>query len=210
MEGRQQSSRVILEKGFVHVMSEHSFLEVMGEPDTVTDLVEYLTAKEALVARGCSVVVQGSESNLLGWYLANQRAFATDADFMIVDDTIWRGVSSSSEFLRRKEATARATSGTSSLTCFPIQTRIRSEKWEQDSAMRNLPSALWLGRTAFTVGYWASACANFLYMQLMAGYAHVFSSGQVGLYMYWCSSGPARTPSTGLLNSAHAVFARVI
>jgi hypothetical protein len=43
-------------KGFVHVLTERSFLEVLRELDTITDLVDYLSAKEALLGqmlRGC-------------------------------------------------------------------------------------------------------------------------------------------------------------
>jgi hypothetical protein len=91
-------------KGFIHVMSEHSFHDVMTELDTVTDLVAYLTAKEDCVAGGCSIVVEGAESNLLGLYLFNGRSFPSGSNLMIVDDTIWRGIQQGPEFRRKKEA----------------------------------------------------------------------------------------------------------
>ncbi len=91
-------------KGFVHVMSEHSFHEVLTELDTVTDLVDYLAAKEVCVTGGCAIVIEGSESNLLGWYLFHGRSFPSVPDFMIVDDTIWQGIREKPEFKRRKEA----------------------------------------------------------------------------------------------------------
>ena len=56
-------------KGFVHVMSEHSFHEVLTELDTITDLVHYLAAKEVRVTGGCAIVIKLYKSNLLGWYL---------------------------------------------------------------------------------------------------------------------------------------------
>ena len=90
-------------KGFVHVMSEHSFLDVLTELDTITDLVAYLEAKEALAAK-CSVVITGSESNLLGWYLFHNRSFPGEADLLLVDETIWQGIREKPEFKRRKEA----------------------------------------------------------------------------------------------------------
>src|SRR5882672_8554777 len=52
-------------KGFVHVMTERSFLDILRELDTISDLIEYLSAKEAFLAK-CSVVVEGSEANLVG------------------------------------------------------------------------------------------------------------------------------------------------
>lgn len=91
-------------KGFVHVMDERSFYEVLTELDTITDLVDYLSATEALAARGCAVVINGSESNLLGWYLFNGRSFPTGSDLMIVGDDIWEKLQSKPEFGRRKEA----------------------------------------------------------------------------------------------------------
>ena len=90
-------------KGFVHVMDENSFLEVLTELDTVTDLTDYLAAKEALIS-GCSVLIEGPESNLLGWYLHNNRSFPGNSDLMIVDNTIWQAMREKPEFKRRKEA----------------------------------------------------------------------------------------------------------
>jgi hypothetical protein len=52
-------------KGFVHVMNEEGFSVILNELDTITDFVDYLSAKEDLVAHS-EVVVEGHESNLLG------------------------------------------------------------------------------------------------------------------------------------------------
>jgi len=90
-------------KGFVHVMTEYSFLDVLRELDTITDLLEYLAAKEAFLAR-CRVVAEGSEANLVGLYLTNNRSFPSGADLLIADDTIWRGSQGEPGFKRRKEA----------------------------------------------------------------------------------------------------------
>jgi hypothetical protein len=94
-------------KGFVHVMDEQSFFEVLTELDTITDLLNYLTAKETLLAR-CSVVIEGPESNLLGWYLYHERAFPDKCDLMVVDNTIWEGIKKEVGFQRRKEADAES------------------------------------------------------------------------------------------------------
>jgi hypothetical protein len=90
-------------KGFVHVMTEHSFLDVLKELDTISDLVEYLAAKEAFLAK-CRVVAEGSEANLVGLYLANNRSFPSGADMLITDDTIWRGIQEEPGFKLRKAA----------------------------------------------------------------------------------------------------------
>jgi hypothetical protein len=89
-------------KGFVHVMNEESFFQLLMELDTITDLVEYLGAKEALLAKS-SVVVEGPESNLLGWYLFRGRSFPQKHDIMFVDDTVWKGLCNNPEFQRRKQ-----------------------------------------------------------------------------------------------------------
>jgi hypothetical protein len=90
-------------KGYVHVMNERSFLEVLSELDAITDLVDYLAAKEACAAQGCAVLIDGSESNLLGWYLYHGRSFPGGHDFMIVGDNIWDEIRQKPEFKRRKE-----------------------------------------------------------------------------------------------------------
>lgn len=91
------------DKGFVHVMTEQSLTDVLTELDTIADLVHYLAAKETLVST-TSVIIEGSEANLLGWYLAHGRTFPTGHDLMLVDDTIWRGLQGEPAFKRRKDA----------------------------------------------------------------------------------------------------------
>jgi hypothetical protein len=91
-------------KGHIHVMTECGVREVLGELDTITDLVDYLANKEALAARGCAILQTGTQADLLAWYLHNSRTFPGDADLMFVDDTVWDGLRNSPEFKRRKEA----------------------------------------------------------------------------------------------------------
>jgi hypothetical protein len=90
-------------KGHVHVMTEESFQDILNELDTVTDMVAYLGAKEAFSAR-CSTVMQGTEKDLLGWYLFQGRTFPEEADFMLVMDDIWDGLRERAEYKLRKEA----------------------------------------------------------------------------------------------------------
>ena len=91
-------------EGFVHVMTEQSFHEVLTELDTITDLTEYLTAKETLVQGKSLVVCEGSESNMLGWYLTHEHSFPQGKDVIMFDDTIWAGLQTDVAFLRRKVA----------------------------------------------------------------------------------------------------------
>lgn len=90
-------------KGFVHVMHEHSFFHLLTELDTITDLIHYLNAKEALAYR-CALVVEGTEVNLLGMYLFNNRTFPTSEDFMVVGESVWSELIQKPEWKRRKEA----------------------------------------------------------------------------------------------------------
>jgi hypothetical protein len=99
-------------KGYVHVLTETGVHEILGELDTISDLVDYLAAKEDLAARGCAVIQTGTQADLLAWYLHNGRTFPGEANLLYADDTLWNGLRNSPEFQRRKEPTRRVTSGT--------------------------------------------------------------------------------------------------
>ena len=58
------------EKGYVHVLDDTSLEIVLGSLDTITDFVEYLTKKEALMRSGCAVEATGEE-DLLAFYLSD-------------------------------------------------------------------------------------------------------------------------------------------
>lgn len=90
--------------GFVHVMTEQSFKDVLAELNTITEFTEYLGAKEALAGSNTLVVCEGSEANMLGWYLAHSRTFPSGQNVAIFDETIWLGLQNDPAFLRRKEA----------------------------------------------------------------------------------------------------------
>jgi hypothetical protein len=66
-----------------------------------------LTAGEAFVAGGCSVIIEHCESNLLGLYLSNNRSFPKGHDLVLLDDTIWQEIQARPEFKRKKEADRR-------------------------------------------------------------------------------------------------------
>ena len=54
--------------GYVHVFDDESLNTVMENRDTITDFVEYLTAKEAFIESGLLGWASGEE-DLLAWYL---------------------------------------------------------------------------------------------------------------------------------------------
>jgi hypothetical protein len=85
-------------------MEEHSFTVILRELDTIADFVEYLSAKESFSAERRALVVEGGESNLLGWYLYNQRTFPKECDFQAIGDRIWEEIAQRPEFKFRKKA----------------------------------------------------------------------------------------------------------
>lgn len=89
-------------KGHVHVFTEQSLTDVLTELDTITDFVGYLSAKESFLTKCGSIVCNGGESDLLGFYINCGRTFPEDADFLILEPGIWEGVQSKPEFLARK------------------------------------------------------------------------------------------------------------
>jgi hypothetical protein len=88
-------------KGYVHVMTETSFYDVLRELDTVTDMADYLKAKEDRPARS-AIVIEGGESELLGYYLLNNRSFPTNEDVLVIDGSVWTGLNDRPEYKRRK------------------------------------------------------------------------------------------------------------
>jgi hypothetical protein len=80
-----------------HVLDEESFYLLVRHLDTISDFVEYLSAKESLLARA-GVVINGGEENLLAMYLHANRTFPQDPDMLFVEGDVWNGVSNRSEF----------------------------------------------------------------------------------------------------------------
>jgi hypothetical protein len=93
-----------LGKGYVHVYTERGFEDLLTELDTITDLVGFLAAEEAFMSSECQMLVLGAENNLLGYYLLNDKKFPTDADILMIDDTVWRGLTEREDYKRKKEA----------------------------------------------------------------------------------------------------------
>lgn len=91
-------------KGFVHVLDEHSFRILLNELDTITDFVEYLVAKEALVGEGTELTFLGAEEDLLAWYLHHGGSFqANGADSILITPGIWDGFCEKPEVIAKKK-----------------------------------------------------------------------------------------------------------
>ena len=87
------------DKGYVHVLDDTTLDIVLATLDTITDFVEYLTKKEALM-RGDRAVMATGEEDLLAFYLTDideneQHAFVVppDARGLLVLEGQWEGFS---------------------------------------------------------------------------------------------------------------------
>ncbi len=83
-----------------HVFDEQSFYLLVRHLDTISDFVEYLAAKEALLSRS-GLVINGGEENLLALYMHQGREFPLNPDMLFVEGDLWDGVSSKPEFLAK-------------------------------------------------------------------------------------------------------------
>jgi hypothetical protein len=90
-------------KGFVHVFDELSFSILLRELDTIADFVGFLRAKEDLVGRS-SLDFQGSEEDLLAYYLHSGRNFPETHSGIIVGDGLWRKFQEKNEVKAKKKA----------------------------------------------------------------------------------------------------------
>lgn len=90
-------------KGFVHVLDERSFLLLMASLDTITDFVNYLTAKEQLAKRCPGLVVEGEE-NLLAIYLHRGREFPDRCPDGPIEDGLWEQFRTSPAYKKKLEA----------------------------------------------------------------------------------------------------------
>jgi hypothetical protein len=97
-------------RGYVHVLDDITLDIVLQALDTATDLVDYLSAKEALI-RSARAVGAFGEEELLGHYLSNvdnsgRHVFTlpTEGTNVVFDDTHWSGLRERPEYVRKLEA----------------------------------------------------------------------------------------------------------
>ena len=69
---------------FVHVLTEQSLLFVFRELDTISDFTKYLTDKEEALDRS-PVMVEGTEADMVAFYLQQGRQFPSNADALFLD-----------------------------------------------------------------------------------------------------------------------------
>jgi len=90
--------------GFVHVFDERSLEIVMKELDTITDFVDYLIDKEAYYYRGKLTLFDGGgEEDSLALYLACDRSFPDEPDFIVLDGDLWETFSRDEHVVAEKK-----------------------------------------------------------------------------------------------------------
>jgi hypothetical protein len=92
-----------LGKGFVHVFDEISFEIILQELDTITDFIDYLSAKELFYIAGKETPLLAGEENLLAFYLHNGKKLPEDYDIIMIDGDIWSAFIKKPEYLGKKE-----------------------------------------------------------------------------------------------------------
>jgi len=93
-----------LGKGFIHVFDETSFILILQELDTISDFIDYLSAKEELYTSGAKTPLLAGEENLLALYLNGGRKFPTNFDSLLIDNNMWDSFVSSSSYRNKEKA----------------------------------------------------------------------------------------------------------
>jgi hypothetical protein len=91
------------EDQFVHFLDEQNFELILSELDTASDFIEYLTKKEVFFQSKGRILI-GNEENLLANYITNNRTFEERADFLILDDELWKSVRARDEYQDKLKA----------------------------------------------------------------------------------------------------------
>jgi hypothetical protein len=76
--------------GFIHVFDEISLDIIRKELDTISDFIEYLSAKECFYASGKKTPFLSGEENLLALYLNNGRKLPDNYDTILLEDDLWK------------------------------------------------------------------------------------------------------------------------
>lgn len=91
-------------KGFVHVWEEAFLGVVMRELDTISDLVDYLQAKESFARENPGLLIERGEENLLAIYIHRGRQFPEEKLPQIISGNLWETLQGNAQFKRRNEA----------------------------------------------------------------------------------------------------------
>lgn len=93
----------MIDNQIIHFIDEHSIDAIFRELDTINDFIEYLNAKEKMLASSGKIII-GSEESLLSYFIFNQRSFPENADLLILGDDLWPELKSRQEYHAKKQA----------------------------------------------------------------------------------------------------------
>lgn len=82
--------------GFVHVFDEESTSTVLNELDTFPDFINYLKAKEKLLA-GRKIIIP-KEVDFLALYIQTSLEFEINPDYVVIDNDLWFKYIKSNEY----------------------------------------------------------------------------------------------------------------
>ncbi len=86
------------------MLDEVSFSVLLQELDTVTDLLDYLHAKERLYESGVRTHFEGAEEDLLAFYIHQGCRFPSEYTDIVVDDSLWDELTQKEDYKRKKQA----------------------------------------------------------------------------------------------------------
>lgn len=101
------------EKGFVHVLDDFNLDKVLGELDTVSDFLAYLTKRENLLSRARPAIAATGEEQLLSIYLTRLNAagehdfdlpFERNHDAIMLDEGFWEDFVRNPQYWAKKKA----------------------------------------------------------------------------------------------------------
>ena len=89
----------------VHIFNEEFTKIILNELDTISDFVEYLDKKEALIDTNKNFLIIGGEKELLAFYLFNNRSFDrfSNADHIIIEEGSWDRLQNKPEYIAKKK-----------------------------------------------------------------------------------------------------------
>jgi hypothetical protein len=90
------------ERGFIHVFDERSIGIILKELDTISDFIEYLGKIEPVIMN-MQIPFLFGEEDLLAFYLVNGKTFPEKNVGIILDDSLWNGLSNNQEYIKEKQ-----------------------------------------------------------------------------------------------------------
>lgn len=92
-----------LGKGFIHVLDEISLNIILHELDTISDFINYLSAKEQFYMAGKETPFLAGEENLLALYIHSGKKLPGTYAYVQIDHELWESFKKKPEYLRKKE-----------------------------------------------------------------------------------------------------------